>query len=127
MSVLDKKSSGKQCLLAMQLMKKWYEMQLLNLAERSTRKMFGNVHPQIAVVQGINEQDEINRLEFGYLIRNNYEGVYNNIFMSNEAHFYLKGDLKENKHPGLYWVKVNPCEIHQRPLHCPKVQFPRLD
>lgn len=39
--------------------------------------------------------------------------------MSDEAHFYLIGDI--NNQNCRYWPTENPCEIHEKPLHSPKV------
>ena len=39
--------------------------------------------------------------------------------VSDEAHFHLNGTV--NKQSFRYWVSENPRELHQRPLHSPKV------
>ena len=41
------------------------------------------------------------------------------LIMSDEAHFYLNGTV--NKQNFRYWASENPRELHQRPLHSPKV------
>ena len=40
------------------------------------------------------------------------------IYFSDEAHFHL---LCINKQNVRYWADPNPRELHQRPLHSPKV------
>jgi hypothetical protein len=39
--------------------------------------------------------------------------------MSDEAHFHLDGSV--NKQNCRYWAAENPRQLHQRPLHSPKV------
>jgi hypothetical protein len=39
--------------------------------------------------------------------------------MSDEAHFHLNGSV--NKQNCRYWAANNPHEMHQKPLHSPKV------
>ncbi|XP_046683513.1 uncharacterized protein LOC124369534 [Homalodisca vitripennis] len=41
------------------------------------------------------------------------------VMMSDEAHFHLDGYV--NKQNFRYWSPTNPEELHERPLHCPKV------
>jgi hypothetical protein len=41
------------------------------------------------------------------------------IMISDEAHFHLDGSV--NKQNCRYWVAENPRQLHQRPLHSPKV------
>ena len=41
------------------------------------------------------------------------------LIMSDEAHFHLNGTV--NKQNFRYWASENPRELHQRPLHSPKV------
>ena len=40
---------------------------------------------------------------------------------SDEAHFHLSGTV--NKQNVRYWPSENPCKLHQRPLHSPKVSI----
>lgn len=40
-------------------------------------------------------------------------------FSSDEAHFHVSGSV--NKQNFCYWAEDNPRELHQRPLHFPKV------
>lgn len=95
---------------------------VLVLIERSTRIMLKktNFHPyKMTIVQEINDQSKINGLEFCCLIHDNHQGNENNVFMSDEAHFYLNDDV--NKQNCCYWAQENLHKIHQRPLHCPKI------
>ena len=41
------------------------------------------------------------------------------LIVSDEAHFHLNGTV--NKQNFRYWASENPRELHQRPLHSPKV------
>jgi len=41
------------------------------------------------------------------------------LFMSDEAHFHLNGYV--NKQNCRYWSPVNPQQLHEEPLHTPKV------
>jgi len=41
------------------------------------------------------------------------------IMMSDEAHFHLNGSV--NKQNFQYWAPQNAHEVHERPLHSPKV------
>ena len=41
------------------------------------------------------------------------------VIFSDEAHFHLNGSV--NKQNSRYWAKENPRELHERPLHCPRV------
>ena len=40
--------------------------------------------------------------------------------MSDEAHFHVNGNV--NKQNMRYWAPANPRQLHQRPLHDPKVR-----
>ena len=41
------------------------------------------------------------------------------VYFSDEAHFHLTGCV--NKQNMRYWADTNPHELHERPLHSPKV------
>ena len=48
------------------------------------------------------------------------EDLVNNIWMSDEAHFYVSGFVnKQNFH---YWSHANPRALHEKPLHSQKVK-----
>jgi hypothetical protein len=72
----------------------------------------------LAIVQELSERDFNSR-------RNACEALLENVpedaivFFSDEAHFHLSGCV--NKHNMRYWADTNPRELHQRPLHSPKV------
>lgn len=138
-SILDKKSSGRprsacndrnqervraavtasptRCIV--------HHAEALHLTDRSMRRMLKKMkfHPyKFAVVQELSAQDKINRLQFcrNFMnLRENHQGIEYYLYMSDEAHFYLNGDV--NKQNCRYWAEDNPREIHQRPLHSPKV------
>lgn len=78
-------------------------------------------HPyKIAVVQQLNEQDFPQRLQFCRQMLTIFEENENLIFlMSDEAHFHLNGFV--NKQNCRYWAERNPHQLHERPLHSPKV------
>jgi hypothetical protein len=50
---------------------------------------------------------------------NQDEHFINNLWMSDEAQFHLNGFV--NKQNFRNWSEVNPCQVHQRPLHSEKV------
>ena len=79
-------------------------------------------HPyKIQIVQDLKDSDfplrktyaEVMLLRFGTATR------MGNIFFSDEAHFHLGGYV--NKQNFRYWDVHNPREMHQEPLHKPKV------
>ena len=41
------------------------------------------------------------------------------LWCSDEAHSHLSGTVQ--KQNVLYWAENNPCDLHQRPLHAPRV------
>ena len=41
------------------------------------------------------------------------------VLFSDEAHFHLCGAV--NKQNFRYWAENSPRELHERPLHCPRV------
>lgn len=97
---------------------------VLGLTDRSTRRMLRKMkfHPyKVSVVQELSNQDKINRLNFcqNFMALHNNHNIGNNLFMSDEAHFYLHGGV--NKQNCRYWAEHNPHQIHQRPLHSPKL------
>lgn len=42
------------------------------------------------------------------------------LFMSDEAYFHLNGMVNQQNYH--YWTNVNPRQMHERPLHSPKVK-----
>lgn len=99
--------------------------QALNLSDRSIRRMLHKMsfHPyKIALVQQLSDQDKQQRIGFcrTFLqLRNDHPEIEHNLFMSDEAHFYLDGFV--NKQNCRHWATENPHELHQRPLHSLKV------
>jgi hypothetical protein len=45
----------------------------------------------------------------------------NNLLMSDETHFHLRGTVNKQNFP--YWSPVKPYELHQRPRYDPKLPF----
>lgn len=94
----------------------------LNMSNRSLRRILRydlSFHPyKIMVVQELKPADFENR-------KNCCQEMLNRIpeestfFSSDEAHFHVSGSV--NKQNFRYWAEVNPRQLHQRPLHSPKV------
>jgi|UniRef100_A0A2S2QFU9 hypothetical protein len=62
-------------------------------------------------------QQRINFVQFMIEIIDNNDNMV--LFMSDETHFHLNGYVnKQNCH---YWSPVNPQQLHEEPLHTPKV------
>ena len=75
---------------------------------------------KIMTVQQLNPGDYQQHLSFRqtmlYMLEENENLT---LIMSDEAHFHLNGTV--NKQNFRYWASENPHELHQRPLHSPKV------
>lgn len=98
----------------------------LQLSDRTFRRILHKnlrFHPyKIQMAQQLKQQDNISRLHFAnefIAILNENGNVLNNLFMSDEAHFYLNGYV--NKQNYRYWADRNPMQLHERPLHSEKV------
>lgn len=100
------------------------------LALQISRRSLGRIlhqdlhfHPyKIQVVQELKESDYNRRVMFCdeiLTLKNEVPNLSDLLIMSDEAHFYLSGHV--NKHNMRYWSAVNPKELHQKPLHSPKV------
>ena len=94
----------------------------LELSDRSVRRILHydlHFHPyKMAIVQELSERDFNSRRNACEVL---LEVVPENaiVFFSDEAHFHLCGSV--NKQNMRYWAYTNPRELHQRPLHSPKV------
>ena len=78
-----------------------------------------HMHPyKIMVVQELSESDYETRTN---LSRDIFQSIppTSVAICSDEAHFHLSGTV--NKQNFRYWSQNNPRELHQRPLHSPKV------
>ena len=78
-----------------------------------------HMHPyKIMVVQELSESDYETRTNLSRDILQSIPPTSVTI-CSDEAHFHLSGTV--NKQNFRYWSQNNPRELHQRPLHSPKV------
>lgn len=94
----------------------------LGLSSRSVRRILHDdlhFHPyKLVIGQELSERDFNSR-------RNGCEAFLESVpddaivFFSDEAHFHLSGCV--NKQNMRYWAETNPRQLHQRPLHSPKV------
>ena len=94
----------------------------LGLSDRSVRRILHDdlhYHPyKMAIVQELSVRNFTSR-------RNACEALLENVledaivYFSDEAHFHLTGCV--NKQNMRYWADTNPHELHERPLHSPKV------
>ena len=99
----------------------------LHISDRSVRRFLLadlKFHPyKIQVVQFPSDHDKTVCLEFCHCLRElitEYSTFINNLVMSDESHFHVNGSV--NKQQMQYWDPANLCQLHQRPLHDPKVR-----
>lgn len=71
---------------------------------------------KIVVVQEMKPNDPAKRVEFWRKI---CFRSFNSIWFSDELNFHINGHV--NKQNCRYWASDNPLELHQKPLHSPKV------
>lgn len=94
----------------------------LRLSDRSVRRILHRdlkLHPyKIVITQELSERDFETRTTLCRELLRNVRPTDVLIF-SDEAHFHLSGTV--NKQNFRYWSGNNPRELHQRPLHSPKV------
>ena len=75
---------------------------------------------KIMTVQQLNPRDYQQRLSFCQKMLYTFEENEDlTLVKSDEVHFHLNGTV--NKQNFRYWASENPRELHQRPLHNPKV------
>jgi len=98
----------------------------LNLSEPTVRRILHrdlNFHPyKILCVQQLLPVDYEARMKFSRIMLQKIEAEeipLNSILITDEAHFYLNGDV--NKQNLRYWSSNNPQIISEKPLHSPKV------
>lgn len=94
----------------------------LGISDRSVRRILHKsleMYPyKMMLVQELNERDFQTRTNACRdILQNIPRGA---VFMSSdEAHFHLSGSV--NKQNFRFWSATNPQELHERPLHSPKV------
>lgn len=98
--------------------------QELNMNRESVRRILRKdlkFHPyKIQVVQELKVTDYNKRVNFASRMQRLLDNEPNMILlMSDEAHFHLNGSV--NKQNFRYWSSQNPRNIHEKPLHSPKV------
>lgn len=96
----------------------------LNMSRDSVRRILRldlKFHPyKMQVAQQLNVADYEQRKDFAVRMQVFFNDNRNAILlMSDEAHFHLNGSV--NKQNFRYWATENPCNIHEKPLHSPKV------
>ena len=94
----------------------------LQLSERSVRRILHRdlkMHPyKMVIAQEMSDRDFETHVTLCHdLLRNVPRTAV--LLFSDEAHFHLSGTV--NKQNFRYWSQNNPREVHQRPLHSPKV------
>ena len=88
-------------------------------ARRILHKYLG-FHPyKMMIVQTLNEWGYQPRLAFAEVMLAIIEHEDAIIMTRDQAHFHLDGSV--NKQNFRYWAPQNPHEVHERPLHSPKV------
>jgi hypothetical protein len=94
----------------------------LGLSDRSLRRILHTdlkMHPyKMVFAQELNERDYERRSALCMEIEQ-YVPRAAVVLFSDEAHFHLCGSV--NKQNFRYWAENNPRQIHERPLHSPKV------
>lgn len=94
----------------------------LGISSRTVRRILHSdlqLHPyKLSVVQELSPEDWVKRTDACNAILTSVQPD-TILWSSDEAHFHLSGSV--NKHNFRYWATENPRELHQRPLHSPKV------
>lgn len=94
----------------------------LNLNKSTVHRIISkdlHFHPyKIVIVQEMTPDDPDKRVEFCRIMKNRFRS-FNNIWFSDESNFHINGHV--NKQNCRYWASENPLELHQKPLHSPKV------
>lgn len=94
----------------------------LGISSRTVRRILHSdlhLHPyKLRVVQELSPEDWVKRTDACNAILTSVQPD-TILWSSDEAHFHLSGSV--NKHNFRYWATENPRELHQRPLHSPKV------
>ncbi len=98
----------------------------LNVSDRTLRRILHedlNFHPyRIMYAQQLLPGDHAQRVAFSDTMLqkiNSNEIPLDAIMITDEAHFYLNGDV--NKQNLRYWSDKNPRIINEQPLHSPKI------
>jgi len=94
----------------------------LGISDRSLRRILHedlSFHPyKLMLVQELHATDYDNRKNLCQQILMRIPPT-STFFCSDEAHFHLSGTV--NKQNFRYWAANNPQQLHERPLHSPKV------
>mgnify|MGYP003623301927 CR=1 FL=1 len=95
----------------------------LHLGRESVRRILKDIHFHAYKMVGVQQllgTDYAQREDFAVrmqvLLHDEPDAL---IFMSDEAHFHLNGFV--NRQNFRYWAHDNPRELHERPLHSPRV------
>lgn len=94
----------------------------LGISSRTVRRILHcdlHLHPyKMMVVQELRPEDFVKRTDAcNAMLASLQPGAI--LWSSDEAHFHLSGTV--NKQNFRYWAAENPRNLHQRPLHSPKV------
>jgi len=93
----------------------------LGISDRSVRRMLHQqlgMHPyKLMLAQELSERDWETRRTLCQVVQHVPHAAV--VLFSDEAHFHLCGT--GNKKNFRYWAVDNPCELHERPLHSPRV------
>jgi len=94
----------------------------LGISDRSFRRILHedlSFHPyKLMLVQELHDTDYDNRKNLCQQILLPIPPT-STVFCSDEAHFYISGTV--NKQNFRYWAANNLPQLHERPLHSPKV------
>lgn len=96
--------------------------QVLNVKRTTLRRILHrDLHLKaykIQLTQELKPNDANCRLNFANVMLERFNNFFNIIF-SDEANFHVNGHV--NKQNSRFWSETNPQQMHQKPLHSPKV------
>jgi hypothetical protein len=101
----------------------WRHSQLLNLSDRSVRQILHlDLHflpYKLQIIQELTAAHKALRVCCCQQMVHTHADLGRFLIMSDEAIFSLTGSV--NKQNCRYWVPTNPCQLHEQPLHSPRV------